>query len=88
MERDGLLRGRYQYFWMNTAKISTHVRVALSEETIASFAAHFKERIFQTALMSTNDFARLIGILTENEKSGLALCVQLQACAELSSRGE
>ena len=42
LEWDGFFRGRYQAFCSSSVKISTPVRVALSKETIVSFAADSK----------------------------------------------
>ena len=68
-----VFRGRYHSCWSNLSKISTPIRVAPSESETSTFTPDTIEPIRRTAVMSTQKFARFVGILTENEEPRSAL---------------
>ena len=73
VEWNEFFNGRLGKFWSNPAKISTPIRFAPSDNDIVAFAAESTERVKRTAAIATHEFARLVGILIDNEEARTGL---------------
>jgi len=68
---DGFFQGRMRRFWSLPGNVSTQVRCAPSEDSILAFTPGTAGKASKVAAMSPHEFARLIGVITE--QSGLPL---------------
>ena len=70
---DDFFMGKYNEFWTNPANVTNFMRACLSDSDIRAFSSEKGEKHRREAFMTSHEFARMIGILFENEEARTSL---------------